>query len=107
MSHRIGERPWRSSGQPTPGVVYYLAGSKCKPNTRKKVYYFNRPKDFFLYVNSRITSNIFKTCFGQSEQVWMDEKLITTLLFQIQSSAFVFFKSLNLSPLNSKSLENS
>jgi len=33
---------------------------------------------------------IFKTCFGQSEQVWMDEKLVTILLFEIQSSAFVF-----------------
>jgi len=37
----------------------------------------------------------------------MDEKLDTILRFEIQSSAFVFFKSLNLSPLNSKSLENS
>jgi len=37
----------------------------------------------------------------------MDEKLITTLRFEIQSSVFVFFKSLNLSPLNSKSLEYS
>jgi len=35
----------------------------------------------------------------------MDEKSVTILLFEIQSSAFVFFKSLNLSPLNSKSLE--
>ena len=35
----------------------------------------------------------------------MDEKLVTILLFEIQSSAFVF-SSLNLSPLNSKSLEN-
>jgi len=34
-------------------------------------------------------SNIFKTCFGLSEQVWMDEKLITILIFEIQSSAFV------------------
>ena len=56
----------------------------------KKVYYFNRPKYVFLCVNSRITSNIFKTCFGQSEQVWMDEKLVTILRFEIQSSAFVF-----------------
>ena len=37
----------------------------------------------------------------------MDEKLVTILLVEIQSSAFVFFKSLNLSPLHSKSLENS
>jgi len=56
----------------------------------KKVYYSNRPKYVFLYVNSRITSNILKTCFGQSEQVWMDEKLVAILLFEIQSSAFVF-----------------
>jgi len=55
----------------------------------KKVYYSNRPKYFFLCVNSRITSNIFETCFGQSEQVWMDEKLATILRFDIQSSAFV------------------
>ena len=33
-----------------------------------------------------MTSNIFKTCFGQSEQVWMDEKLVTILRFEIQSS---------------------
>jgi len=56
----------------------------------KKVYYSNRPKCFFLCVNSRITSNILKTCFGHSEQFWMDEKLVTLLLFEIQSSAFVF-----------------
>jgi len=56
----------------------------------KKVYGSNRPKYFFLCVNSRITSNIFKTCFRQSEQVWMDEKLVTILRFEIQSSAFVF-----------------
>jgi len=42
------------------------------PICAKKVYYSNRPKYFFLCVNSRITSKIFKTCFGQSEQVWMD-----------------------------------
>jgi len=41
-------------------------------------------------VNSSITSNIFKTCFRQSVQVWMDEKLVTFLSFEIQSSAFVF-----------------
>jgi len=35
-------------------------------------------------------SNISKTWFGQSEQDWMDGKLITILLFEIQSSAFVF-----------------
>jgi len=34
--------------------------------------------------------NIFKTCFRQSEKVWMDEKLVTILYFEIQSSAFVF-----------------
>jgi len=38
------------------------------------------------------------------EQVWMDEKLVTILLFQ---SSVSFFKSLNLSPLNSKHLDNS
>jgi len=56
----------------------------------KKVYCSDRPKDFFLCVNSRITSNIFKSCFRQSEQVWMDENLVTLLRFQVQSSAFVF-----------------
>jgi len=56
----------------------------------KKVYYSKRPKYVFVCVNSRITSNIFKTCFRQSEQVWMDEKWVTILLFEIQSSAFVF-----------------
>jgi len=34
----------------------------------------------------------------------MDEKLVTILLFEIQSSAFVFSKSQDLSPLNSKPL---
>jgi len=67
-----------------------LVGSKCKPNLYQKIYYSNRPKYIFLCVNSRITSNIFKTCFRQSEQVWMDEKLVTILLFEMQSSAFVF-----------------
>ena len=56
----------------------------------KKVYNSNRPKYYFLCVKSRITSNIFKTCFGENEQVWMDEKVVTILLFEIQSSAFVF-----------------
>jgi len=60
----------------------------------EKVYNSNRPKYFFLCVISRITSSTFKTCFGQSQQVWVDEKLVTILLFEIQSSAFVF---LNLS----------
>ena len=46
-----------------------------------------------------------KTCFQQSEQVWLDENVVTILRFEIQSSAFVFFKSLNLH-LNSKSLDN-
>jgi len=55
----------------------------------KKVYYSNRSKHFFLCVNSKITSNIFQTCFGQSEQLWMDETLVTIFLFEIQSSAFV------------------
>jgi len=36
---------------------------------------------------------------------WM-KQLVTILIFEIQSSAFVFFESLNLSPLNSRSLEN-
>jgi len=40
-------------------VGYYLAGSKCKLICAKKVYYSNKPKYFFLCVNSRITSNIF------------------------------------------------
>jgi len=35
-------------------------------------------------------SQIFKTCFGQSVQVWMDEKLVTIFLFEIHSSAAVF-----------------
>ena len=49
----------------------------------------------------------FFKLFLQKEQVCMDEKLVTMLLFEIESSAFVFSKSLHLSPLNSKSLENS
>ena len=56
----------------------------------KKVYCSNRPKYFFLCVNGRITSSIFKTCIRQIEQVWMDETLVTILRFEIQSSAFVF-----------------
>ena len=50
----------------------------------KKVYGSNRPKYFFLCVNSSITSNIFKTCFRQSEQVWMDEKLVTILVLKFK-----------------------
>jgi len=57
----------------------------------KKVYCSNRLKYFFLCVNSRITSNILKTYFGQSEQVWIDKRLVTILRFEIHSSAFVFF----------------
>jgi len=60
----------------------------------KKVCSSNRLKCVFLCLNSRITSNIFKTCFGQSEQVWMDEKLVKILLFEIQRSAFVFLNLL-------------
>jgi len=56
----------------------------------KNVQYSNRPKYFFLCANSRITSKIFKTFLGQSDQVWMDEILVTILLFEIESSAFVF-----------------
>jgi len=37
---------------------------------------------------------------------WM-KQLVAILLVKIESSAFVFFKSLNLLPLNSESLENS
>jgi len=47
----------------------------------KKVYYSNRPKYVFLCVNSRITSKIFKTSFGQSEQVWMDETISYNFAF--------------------------
>jgi len=36
---------------------------------------------------------------------WM-KQLVTILLFEIENSAVVFFKSLNLSPLNYKYLEN-
>ena len=56
----------------------------------KKVYYSNRSKYYFLCVNRKITSKIFKTGFGQSEQVWTDEELVTILLFKTQRSAFVF-----------------
>ena len=57
----------------------------------KKVYFSYRPKYVFLCVNSRITSNILKTCFEQSEEVWMDKKLVTIFLLEIKSSYFVFF----------------
>jgi len=83
--------------------VWYPQGVRVPP---VKNHCSHRPKYVFLCVNSRITSNMFKTCFGQSEQVWMDEKLVTVLGFEIQSSVYIY-KSLNLSPLNSKSLENS
>ena len=73
----------------------------------KKVYYSNRPKYFFLCVNSRITSKIFKTCFGQSEQVLTDETVSCNFAFWNSKQCFRFFKSLNLPPLNSKYLENS
>jgi len=35
-------------------------------------------------------SKIFKTCFGQSEQVSTDETISYNFAFEIQSSAFVF-----------------
>jgi len=47
----------------------------------KKVYFSKWPKYFFLCVNSRITSKILKTCFGQSEQVWMDETISYNFAF--------------------------
>jgi len=49
-----------------------------------RVYYSNKPKYVLLYVNSRIKSNISKTCFGQSEQVWMDGKLVTILFLKFK-----------------------
>jgi len=74
------------------GVGYYLTGLKCKPNLwQKKSIALIRLNIFFLCVNSRITSNIFKTCFRQSEQhVLKDENLVTILRFEIQISTFVF-----------------
>ena len=46
----------------------------------KKVYFSNRPKYFFCD-NSRIMSQILKTCFGHSEQVWMDETISYNFAF--------------------------
>jgi len=55
---------------------------------------------------NRITSNIFKTCFYRmSKFTWM-KQFFTILFFEIESSAFVLSKSLTLSPLNPKYLEN-
>jgi len=93
-------RPWATVNIATPlqqGMRWDITSLVQNVNLicAKKVYYCNRPKYFFLCVNSRITSKIFKTCFGQNEQVWMDEKLVTILLFEIRSSAFCFFKSQN------------
>jgi len=51
------------------------------PICAKNVYYSDRPKYVFLCVNSRITSNILKTCFGQNEQVWMDETISYNFAF--------------------------
>jgi len=46
--------------------------------------------NIFFFGSTAKLRKIFKTCFGQNEQVWMDEKLVTILLFEIQSNAFVF-----------------
>jgi len=69
-------------------VGYCLSGSKCKPNSCHEVYYFNEPKYFFC-VNRGTTGNIFETCFGLSEQDWMDETSYN-FAFQMSVSAFVF-----------------
>ena len=69
------------------GGIYH-AGSKCKPNLCQKVYYFSRPKYFFLCVNSRITSKILKLVLDRvSKFEWIKQ---TILFFEIQSSGFVF-----------------
>jgi len=41
----------------------------------KKVYCSNRPEYFFLRDNNRTTSKIFKICFRQNEQLWIDETI--------------------------------
>jgi len=63
-------------------VGYYLAGSKCKPNSCKKVYYSNRPKYFSLRQQGNHGQN-FKDLFCTGEQVWMDE---TSYNFSFQIS---------------------
>jgi len=45
--------------------------------------------NIFLCVNRGTKGKIFKTCFGLSEQVWMDESSYN-MLFKFQISAFVF-----------------
>jgi len=38
---------------------------------------------FFFASTAESRATLFKTFFGQSEQVWMDEKLVTILRFEI------------------------
>jgi len=55
----------------------------------KKVYYFNRPKYFFLCVNSRITNKILKLVLDRVSN--FEGMKQTILLFEIHSSGFVFY----------------
>jgi len=86
-------------------VVYYLFGSKCKPNSCQKVYYSNRPRYFFFVSTGEQQAKLLKLVLDLvSKFGWVKQITILLSNFKIVLS---FFKSLNLSPLNSKYLENS
>jgi len=77
----LGDSKHRYATAIEHAVGYYLAGSKSKPNLYQKVHYSKGPKYFFLCVNNRIPSNIFKTFFGQNQQVRMDETISHNFAF--------------------------
>jgi len=86
-------------------VGFYLAGSKCKPNLWSIT--LIGLNIFFFASTTESRAIFFETFFYRiSKFAWM-KQLVTIFLFEIESSAFGFWKYLNLSPLNSKSLENS
>jgi len=61
----------------------------------KKVYYSNRPKYFFASTAESRAKFLKLVLDRVSKFGWM-KQLVAILLYEIQSSAFVFFKSLNL-----------
>ena len=69
------------------------------------VYYSNRPKYFLFASTVESRANFLKLVWHRVSKFGWMKQVVTILRFEIQSSV-LFFNSLNLSPLNSKALEN-